>query len=31
LSAFGTGRFDIVQGSADEVQTKIYLGLRARF
>jgi hypothetical protein len=31
LSAFGTGRFDLVQGSADNVQTKIYLGLRARF
>lgn len=31
LSAFGTGRFDLVQGSAENVQTKIYLGLRARF
>jgi hypothetical protein len=31
LSAFGTGRFDLVQGSEDKVQTKVYLGLRARF
>jgi hypothetical protein len=31
LSAFGTGRFDLVQGSQDQVQTKVYLGLRARF
>lgn len=31
LSAFGTGRFDLVQGSAENVQTKVYLGLRARF
>lgn len=31
LSAFGTGRFDLVQGSSENVQTKIYLGLRARF
>ncbi len=31
LSAFGTGRFDLVQGAADEVQSKVYLGLRARF
>jgi hypothetical protein len=30
LSAFGTGRFDLVQGSSENVQTKIYLGLRAR-
>lgn len=31
LSAFGTGRFDLVQGSVENVQTKVYLGLRARF
>jgi len=31
LSAFGTGRFDLVQGSQENVQTKVYLGLRARF
>jgi hypothetical protein len=31
LSAFGAGRFDLVQGSADNVQSKVYLGLRARF
>ena len=31
LSAFGTGRFDLVQGSADSVQSKVYLGLRGRF
>lgn len=31
LSAFGAGRFDLVQGSADDVQSKVYLGLRARF
>jgi len=31
VSAFGTGRFDLVQGSDENVQTKIYLGLRARF
>ena len=31
LSAFGAGRFDLVQGAADEVQSKVYLGLRARF
>ncbi len=31
LSAFGTGRFDLVQGSRENVQTKVYLGLRARF
>ena len=31
LSAFGTGRFDLVLGAADEVQSKVYLGLRARF
>lgn len=31
LSAFGAGRFDLVQGSEDKVQTKVYLGLRARF
>lgn len=31
VSAFGTGRFDLVQGSDENVQTKVYLGLRARF
>ena len=31
VSAFGTGRFDLVQGSEENVQTKVYLGLRARF
>lgn len=31
LSAFGAGRFDLVQDTADEVQSKVYLGLRARF
>lgn len=30
LSVFGTGRFDLVQGAADNVQSKVYLGLRAR-
>ncbi len=31
LSAFGTGRFDLVQDAQDSLQTKIYLGLRAHF
>jgi hypothetical protein len=31
LSAFGTGRFDLVQGSSNRIQSKVYLGLRARF
>jgi hypothetical protein len=31
VSAFGAGRFDLVQGSADKVQTKVYLGIRGRF
>jgi hypothetical protein len=31
LSAFGVGRFDLVQDARDQVQTKIYLGLRGRF
>ncbi len=31
VSAFGVGRFDLVQDSQDDVQTKVYLGLRARF
>ncbi len=31
LSAFGAGRFDLVQGSADSIQSKVYLGLRAAF
>lgn len=31
VSAFGAGRFDLVQGAADEVQSKVYLGIRARF
>jgi hypothetical protein len=30
LSAFGAGRFDLVQGAKDNVQSKVYLGLRAR-
>lgn len=31
LSVFGAGRFDLVQGSQDSVQSKVYLGLRGRF
>lgn len=31
LSVFGAGRFDLVQGAKDSVQSKVYLGLRARF
>jgi hypothetical protein len=31
FSAFGAGRFDLVQGSEDSVQSKVYLGLRGRF
>ena len=31
VSAFGTGRFDLVQGARENIQSKIYLGLRARF
>ncbi len=31
LSVFGAGRFDLVQGSQDKVQSKVYLGLRNRF
>lgn len=31
LSAFGAGRFDLVQGAEDSIQSKVYLGLRARF
>ncbi len=31
LSAFGTGRFDLVQGAQSRVQSKVYLGLRVRF
>lgn len=31
LSAFGASRFDLVQDSEDQVQSKVYLGLRARF
>jgi hypothetical protein len=27
----GVDRFDLVQGSDDSVQSKVYLGLRARF
>ena len=30
-SAFGASRFDLVQDSKDDVQSKIYLGLRARW
>jgi hypothetical protein len=29
LTVFGAGRFDLVQGAKDNVQSKIYLGLRA--
>jgi hypothetical protein len=28
MSVFGTGRFDLVQDSDDEVQNKLYIGLR---
>ena len=31
VSAFGAGRFDLVQGTVDKVQTKVYLGIRGRF
>jgi hypothetical protein len=31
VSVFGAGRFDLVQGSKDSVQSKVYLGLRAAF
>ena len=31
LRAFGVGRFDLVQGSEDRIQSKVYLGLRGRF
>jgi len=31
LSAFGAGRFDLVQGDSQRTQSKVYLGLRARF
>jgi hypothetical protein len=31
LSLFGVSRFDLVQGAKDNVQSKIYLGARARF
>lgn len=31
LSAFGVGRFDLVQGADSNIQSKVYLGLRARF
>jgi hypothetical protein len=31
VSAFGTGRFDLVQGSKSDVQSKVYLGLRFFF
>jgi hypothetical protein len=31
LSAFGVGRFDLVQDASNNVQSKVYLGLRARF
>ena len=30
-SVFGAGRFDLVQGAADNLQAKVYLGLRAAF
>ncbi|HSS76286.1 MAG TPA: hypothetical protein VLV54_06030 [Thermoanaerobaculia bacterium] len=31
VSAFGAGRFDLVQGAQNRVQSKVYLGVRARF
>lgn len=31
VSVFGTGRFDLVEDSDDEVQDKLYLGLRFNF
>ena len=31
VSVFGAGRFDLVQGSQDSIQSKVYLGLRANF
>lgn len=31
LSAFGVGRFDLVQDADSRIQSKVYLGLRARF
>jgi hypothetical protein len=31
LSAFGVGRFDLVQDASNSIQSKVYLGLRARF
>jgi hypothetical protein len=31
VSAFGAGRFDLVQDAAEDLQSKVYLGLRARF
>jgi len=31
LTAFGTGRFDLVEGNEFELQNKVYLGLRALF
>ncbi len=31
LSAFGVGRFDLVQDADNRIQSKVYLGLRARF
>ncbi len=30
-SLFGTGRFDLVQDAQDDIQGKIYLGVRGRF
>jgi hypothetical protein len=31
LSIFGAGRYDLVQGAKDNIQAKVYLGLRSRF
>lgn len=31
VSAFGTGRFDLIEGLDDTIQGKVYLGLRFRF
>lgn len=30
-SIFGAGRFDLIQGADDDIQSKIYLGFRSRF
>lgn len=30
-SVFGAGRFDLIQGADDDIQSKVYLGFRSRF